>query len=171
MSGPVLRPVVDRHVDLSPEILLGRVRHHLQDADCPCYGRASSRHIDLQICERLRHTWSPVLGLEVDPGESGGTSLLGRFGPHPNVWTLTIFSYACCAVLLIAGTMFGISQLVLGNSPTGFIPGGIGVMGIVGVYFAAGVGQKLGHDQMQILSDFLEAAISTPAPGEQAEAS
>lgn len=95
-------------------------------------------------------------------------TLEGRFGPHPHVWTMFVAIYAHIAFLAIGGSMYGISQWMLHESPWALwlVPGAGLLAGVV--YLSAFYGQGLGSEQMYVLRSFvadaLEADEEPPSP-------
>lgn len=167
MSAPRMRPLVERAYPVLPEVLIEGVRAALLGPGGLCQGKTARRHLDLMVSEEVRHTWSPILSLEVEPDGQGGSLVRGRYGPHPNVWTFFIWLYACCAFVTVISGMYGVAQGVLQQTPWAWLFTVSGIMGAGTVYFAALTGQKLGHDQMEILVTFLDAAAATVVEGRE----
>ena len=141
-----MRPGYLHEVTIAHDVVLERFRQRFVDPGSPCRGSVAGDVVQISICERQRHFWSPKLDLWVAPIASGAR-LEGRFAPRSEVWTLFVAMYASLAFTAMGFTMFGFSQMIVDASPWGF----------------AVVGQSLGEDQMHILSSFVEAII-TDAP-------
>lgn len=157
-----MRPGYLHEVTIAHDVVLERFRQRFVDPGSPCRGSVAGDVVQISICERQRHFWSPKLDLWVAPIASGAR-LEGRFAPRSEVWTLFVAIYASLAFTAMGFTMFGFSQMIVDASPWGFAVVGATLLGAVGVYGAALFGQSLGEDQMHILSSFVEAII-TDAP-------
>lgn len=121
--------------------------------DYPIEGRTAGNHLMLVVPVADRHFWSPWLNLElIEEDESpGSTHIKGRFSPNPSVWTGFMLVYSSLGVLAFLAVMFGAAQMIMGNSPWAlwFLI----VLGVIAgsMYWASLVGQKIAHDQMQLL--------------------
>lgn len=152
-----LRPWFVRHVDCAPDDVLARLRDALTP-DAPCCGSVAGDVVELCVCHRKRHMWSPKLSLTVRH-EREQTLIQGRYGPMPAVWTFVVFAYACALALGIASAVYAGSQSILGNAS----PAWWGVLAsallLIGIYAGSYVGQKLGHPQMEILHHFVDGIV------------
>lgn len=148
-------------VGLSPADLAARVRARLEDPEAPCDGLATESQIELRIRERDRRFWSPqlVVIMKPDPGPGGATRLVGHFGPNGNVWTMFMAAYGFVVLSALNGAFFGFGQMMIGEPAWALwcVPGAVLVVALI--YIAAGVGQRLGHHQVDVLLQTLEAAI------------
>lgn len=157
-----MRPGYRHEVAIPHDVVLGRFRQRFVDPGSPCRGSVAGEVVQVSICERQRHFWSPKLDLHVS-AEGDGSRLEGRFAPRSEVWTLFVALYAALAFTALGFTMFGFSQMIVDAAPWGFGVVGGTLVGAFAVYGAALVGQSLGEDQMHILSSFVEAIV-TDAP-------
>jgi len=130
----------------------------LAQPDSACRGAASAEQIELHVRESDRHFWSPQLNVIVR-AEDDGSRLTGHFGPNANVWTLFLACYGFVVLSAITGAFLGVSQLVLGESARGLWCIPVALVLIAVIYVAAGIGQRLGHDQVGLLHDFLTEGI------------
>lgn len=130
--------------------------------ECRCHGTMSGNHVELLIDAAERHFWSPWLSVDLLP-DADGTRIKCRYGPHPSLWTGIASLYAVLAFALLAGVVFGGTQLLLGYDPTGLIavPAALGLG--AALYLGSQIGQRLGADQMQILDDFLDGVVGREA--------
>lgn len=165
MENVSLRPRITLVAALAPSEVMERLRASLGGRPCPCQGSAAARHLDLWICEAERHFWSPRLDLSVEDHPEGAL-LRGRLGPHPDVWTLFLAGYAVSVFLGIGGTMYGLAQWTLGESPTALLAAPVSAALVAGIYAAAAFGQRLGADQVSTLTRFLEGALGAALRGE-----
>jgi uncharacterized iron-regulated membrane protein len=100
---------------------------------------------------------SPTLNLET--AEEGGRQLIGRFHPHPNVWTGFMALFGIIAMLGIGGVMYGFAQMTVDQRPWGLWAGPIAAALIAFVYGAAFIGQGLSADEMHEMRSFVECAV------------
>ena len=154
------RPPFERAIAAPPAAVIAALRGSLSGSGGRCEGAVSPRHFVLRVPYQQRHVWSPVLDANVRE-EDGRTRLVGRFGPHPNVWTLFVFLRACLLVALTATSVFACSQtLVHGGSP--FWKWALAAALLVVVeYVGASAGQRLGHDQIALLERFVDDALGS----------
>jgi len=127
--------------------------------DCPCEGEVLGLHITLKIPGNKRHFWSPWLNVEVEPQPDGSSILHARFSPHPNVWTSFALTYMAMMVVIMIGACFGLSQWWIDQRPTALwaVPAAVGVSACF--YIASQIGQKLAHDEMVMLDEFLQKTV------------
>ena len=165
MITPRLRPRLEMTVSLTPAQVQRQVDHELREPDCPCRGLTTDRQIDLRIREADRHFWSPQLTVVVSQNQ-GGSRLTGHFGPNAEVWTMFMACYGFVVLSAIAGLFFGISQLVAEEKPWALWSIPIAIVLVVLIYVAAGIGQRLGQSQTDVLHDVIERATRrTSEPG------
>lgn len=124
-----------------------------------CHGTMSGHHVELLIDAAERHFWSPWLSVDLLP-DRAGTRVKCRYGPHPSLWTAIASLYAVLAFALLSGLVFGGTQALLGHAPWGLIAAPVALLLALALYVGSQIGQRLGADQMQILDDFLGAALS-----------
>jgi len=129
----------------------------MDNDDHPIEGRTAGNHLMLVIPIKDRHFWSPWLNIEAKDVGSGSdtyssiTHITGRFSPNPSVWTGFMLVYSSLAVLTFLASIFGVSQLVMGNTPWAFYFI-IVLAAIAGaMYWASLIGQKIALEQMQLL--------------------
>ncbi|MBL4808462.1 MAG: hypothetical protein JKY43_00190 [Phycisphaerales bacterium] len=139
--------------DQAIELLVGI----MDNDDHPIQGRTAGNHLMLVIPTKDRHFWSPWLNLIAvtndpdTPQAAPQTHITGRFSPNPSVWTGFMMVYSSLAVLAFLATMFAAAQLIMNNPPWALyflIPI---ILIAAAMYWASLIGQKLAHDQMQLL--------------------
>ncbi|MBM4364528.1 MAG: hypothetical protein FJ104_17750, partial [Deltaproteobacteria bacterium] len=157
MRGQV-RPKFRITTELSTEEVERRVARQLRAPPRPLRGLVAPGKIELHVPAERRRFWSPELGVVVSATPEG-SALIGRYGPHPHVWS----AYLAVSVLLgIAGFGAGVwafAQAALGGSPTalfGLLVPAVGGLLLLGV---ARLGRGLSGDEIEELRDFLEAAL------------
>jgi hypothetical protein len=169
------RPLVDIEVQLPPEAVMDRFRSCLQGGQCTCEGHVGRKELSLVLRGEERHVFSPWLSLEAHEWR-GGTRLRGRFGPHPNLWTLFVFVYSTWVAVFIGGAVFGYVQFAMGTNPWGLW---VAVAAGAAQAVACAVdlyGRAKGAGQMSILRSFVSATLpeaepvppDAPLPHEQA---
>ena len=158
MIGPGMRPRFEMTVPESPSQALQRLHDVLERADGPCTGSILGRHVRLRIREDKRTFWTPQLEVEIEPRDEGAL-VRGLFGPHPDIWTFFIATYAVMTFCGITGLLFGLVQWSLDWSPWALWSVPIAALMIGSVYVVALIGQRLGHDQMVPLRTFLDQSL------------
>lgn len=124
-------------------------------------GFATAQQIELLVPADEARFWSPQLLVNLEPADRGCV-LTGHFQPNGNVWTMFMAGYGFVGLCGVTGLLLGFSQWVAGEAPWGLLAlPGAGVL-IVAIYVAAGVGQRLGADQVDILEETLSRALETP---------
>ncbi len=127
-----------------------------------CRGSANESFVEIASRRKVRF-WSPQLRARLSPLPSGGTQLHGRFAPASQVWTLYIFIYLNLAFASLGAIFLGISQAILGRTPWGFwVTGAALVVAFIVHRLGAFVGQRLGSDEMDEISEFVKTALSSP---------
>lgn len=127
-------------------------------ADSKCKATVNQGFIKVFLPKTEQHYWSPQLTLSLEEDENG-TLIRGLYGPRPAVWTMFVFFYAVIGVAILFIAIFGFSYISLGKS--GIILWLLPVLVIVffSLYLVSYFGQKLGHDQMIILHNFIEDCL------------
>ena len=163
MDRPHQRPRFELRVPMPPSEVADRITAAL-GTDELIIGRVDEQLATLYVRESDQHFWSPHLELTVRP-EEDGASLLGRFGPHPAVWTGFMFVYAVLALAATLALMVGLAQITMGSPPWALL-GSVAAVALIGfVYGAAFIGRGLGSDQMIGLRLFIEHALQAPPEG------
>jgi len=160
---PRLRPTFRIPVPGDGAAVLARLRFQLETPGAPVTGQVVRGHAFLQLPAERRSLLSPFLHLELEHG-TGGTHLVGRFSPAPNVWTGFMAVYILWGLLALAGLILGWAQANVNEFPWGFIacPAALGLMAFV--YGAAVIGQGLTADEMYELRAFVDQAVQSPSP-------
>ena len=157
MLSPRMRPRFEMRVPHTTEETLSRLESCLGSPDGGCTGEVAGNHFHLNVNRHLQKIWSPHLNLEVQEDEAGSV-IHGHFGPRSDIWTMVMAIYAICAFVIAMGTLFAISQWILGMSAWAIWPviGAIVIAAVV--YFLALSGQVLSQTQMKMLLNFVERA-------------
>lgn len=115
-------------------------------------------HFTVHVALAERHFWSPHLNVNVDSTESG-TLLRGRYGPAPSIWTIFTFGYTSLGLLFTFLGMYVGSVYLLGKeTPLVWVLPFLFV-GILSLWFAGQLGQKLGVQQTFKIHQFVERVL------------
>jgi len=133
-----------------------------------CTGGASDACITLRIHPDQRRPWSPWLQLKLTP-KGEGTELEGHMGPAPELWTAFVFIYSLGVATFLGGSMFGMVQMNLGQTPTGFYGVAAALVVLATSCSADLAGRKVGQGQMGILRGFLQRALPDAIDVERAQ--
>lgn len=168
-TRPSPRPTFSLRSPLTPSELRKRTNAFIQGSP-KVRGIAFDHRIEIAIDGDDHHFWSPQLVVEVKAAD-GCAALEARFGPDPYVWAMYVLAYGALTVLTFFASMYGIAQLMLDRTPTGFYIAPIAAVLAGLVYGASFVGQGLGSEQMYFLRSTLtklaeadEGAIHEPPP-------
>jgi len=114
--------------------------------------------IKLQMPEKGSHYWSPELEMTFRNVE-GTTQIRGRYGPHPNVWTLFTLLYLAIAITSLFVMIIGFARLSLGISSRilWLLPLLLG--SYLFLYIVSQLGQKLGADETFTIHHFVEELL------------
>ncbi|MCB9665350.1 MAG: hypothetical protein H6732_14660 [Alphaproteobacteria bacterium] len=150
MDRPHMRPRLEIVVPADLAEVRRAFEDRVQHPACTCRGRFARNHLHVEVGPERRHFWSPTLDVTLRRTDEG-TLLLGRFGPHPDVWTMYVFLYATWAFFAVVALCWAMAQAVLEEPPTALLVVlGAGVL--AGLTWLSGrVGAALGHDQMEDL--------------------
>lgn len=120
-------------------------------------GQVFRKHAVIEMRDGVRTFWSPYLNLEIED-EPDGAAIVGRFSPHPNVWTMFMGIYILLAFVALGGLSYGIVQYTLGQSPWALVvaPAAVALFGFV--YGATLIGQGLGAEQMYMMRTLVDRA-------------
>jgi len=147
------RPRVEYQVAQSKQDVLDRFTAALA-SDGPCSGNVGRRDVTLHIHPSRRKLWSPWLQIRVEDLDEG-SCLKGTMGPQPNLWTAFVFVYSALVALFIAGTMYGLVQSALDESPTGLMAAGGALVGLACACGLDLLGRRLGQGQMGTIRGYV----------------
>lgn len=116
-------------------------------------------HFVLTVADDAQRVWSPWLGVEVSPRDTGAT-LLARFSPHPSVWTFFAFAYLTLSVVLMFSLCFTAALAMSGGRPWSLLVSAGVVVVMAALWATAQLGQRLARAEMESLRAALEAAIA-----------
>lgn len=161
-----VRPYFAIKLNENIESIAQKVQSALNSDSPTCQGWVDQEYASLYLPEIEQHFWSPHLSLTFDTDESGSI-LRGRYGPKPTVWTMFLFIYAIIGFALLIITIIGLSNYSLDRSAAilWWIP--VLLFLFLSLYLVAFFGQKLGHDQMLVLHQFIENALDINIDGDE----
>lgn len=151
------RPLVDFDVPVPPDAVLERIKAALQP-DAPCTGHVGRKEFSLEVAGEARHPFSPRVSLEVQATE-GGAHVRGRFGPHPNLWTLFVFLYSAQVAVFVGGSVYGYVQNLLDQSPTGLYAAGGALVTLALSCSVDLLGRAKGKEQMATVCGFIHQTL------------
>ncbi|MEM9418644.1 MAG: hypothetical protein AAGA25_06240 [Planctomycetota bacterium] len=174
MSSPTLRPSFRLPLVEMPDEAMGTLQTYLDHTDHPIESQRAGRYMTLTVTPAVRHFWSPWLNLEFEPAEPGlaekgdaakpaRTSLHARFSPAPSLWTGFMAVYFSLATAGFFAAMWALAQWTMGNRPLALWVVLACLLGCGGLWWVSMIGQKLAREQMHLLQDALENALSPPA--------
>jgi len=168
MKPARIRPTFSIPLWPEPDPAMEELRNRLADTPHQECTRSKGRCAYFFVMEEERTLWSPHLSVQVEAlGE--GSLLRGRFGPHPELWTLYMFSYTAVGFLATMGLILAFVQWQSGMDPWGLWIGGSGLAGMGGLYLVSAIGQKLTRHQMEELRSRVELLVQgmeAPPPEE-----
>jgi hypothetical protein len=168
MPKPRIRPTFAIPLTPGADEAIGVMRDRLRGTDYEGCTRSKGRCAYFFVDEEERKIWSPHLSVQVEPRPEGSV-LRGRFGPHPELWTLFMFLYTAVGFLATIGLMLGFVQWQSDMEPWGFWGIWIGVPGLAVLYGISATGQKLSAHQMDELRERVDSLVegleAQEAPG------
>ena len=163
------RPGFDHTVEAPPDAVMGAVARLIEDDGAHVTGRFVHGHMQLTVPEQERHFWSPWLHLEVEPhrseadraGEPERSYVRGFFTPHPSLWTWFMLTYVALGTLAFFSGMWGVIQWQLDKPPDVLWVTLATGLAAAGLFWFSRIGRRLAADQMDILHDEVESALSS----------
>jgi len=162
MSVTQMRPTFSLETKMSAEEVIHCARLFVEERQAEYQGLFTVTHAMISIKESKRHFWSPYLHLELRE-EDSQKHVFGRFSPHPSIWTGFMFAYLVIVVLIFFSSIWGVAQLLLGNSPWAFYLIILEVLLAVVLWFGSKTGQKLAYDEMVLMKQTIESCIREKA--------
>ena len=152
-----IRPTLEIISPHSPEDIKRKLKV-LEEQPARCDASVLRSYAQIRIPEKEMHYWSPQLNIEWSRA-TDGTTIKGRFGPRPSVWTLFAGFYLFSIFLGVMGGIFGLAQRQLDLPPWALwsVPAAAILLALS--YSIAASGQKLGHEQMDELERLLKETI------------
>jgi len=158
MQGHLIRPTFSIPLTPGPDEAMTILRERLKGMDYDECTHSKGHCAYLFVDEKERKLWSPHLSVQVEPATEGSL-LRGRFGPHPEIWTLYMFLYTAVGFLVTIGLILGFVQWQSNMDPWGFWGVWIGVPGLAVLYGVSATGQKLSSHQMAELKGRIDELV------------
>ena len=157
MSSFRVRPIFNVETELDMEEIVQKIEaiNHSSQPHSRLHIHVFDERIKLQLPEEGSHYWSPELEMHFSKTEDL-THIKGRYGPHPNVWTLFMVLYLAIAISSLFILIIGFARLSLGLSSRilWLLPLLIG--SYIVLYIVSQLGQKLGADETFTIHHFVE---------------
>ena len=166
MGAPHMRPPFRLPLSVPGADLLAEIEARLARGNSPFVGAVLRRHVELSIRPERRRFWSPHLSVDILEEEEG-TILRGRYGPHPEVWTLVMAIFGVLIMVSLGSMVFGLSQWNLGWEPWALWGLPACALGAGTLWYAGIVGQRTAYPQMLQLEGFFHDCVrhvSEPPP-------
>jgi hypothetical protein len=158
-----LRPCFEQIVQLSRDEVRARLVQTFARQHTGFEVHEFPEFIGLHIAEAQRRFWSPRLFLVLDSAEGGTTRIQGTYGPECEVWSVFVYGYMILGLLAIFSGVFGVSQLLIHETPWGLWVLGAMLIGGGLLYLGSQVGQRLGSGQTVLLQQIYESAVGARA--------
>ena len=111
-----LRPTFSIGLEDATDAVMNRIESAVKNQPEEIAGQFRAGHAMISIVESKRHFWSPWLHLDIRDGDNESEKqLVGRFSPHPSIWTAFMFTYLSLAVLSFFSLVIGYSQQLAGQ--------------------------------------------------------
>lgn len=121
-------------------------------------GLAAPGRIELHVHGEQQRLWSPQLIVDLRESKRG-TSLLGRFGPHPSVWTMYVAGYAACGFGALVGVSFAYAEWAMEKPLWSLLSLPACMLLALALYWLALFGQRASDEQMKKLREYLVAKL------------
>ncbi|HFC00501.1 MAG TPA: hypothetical protein ENJ53_06820 [Phaeodactylibacter sp.] len=153
-----VRPRFKIKTTYTKEEIVEKMDTALNKEDAPCKGWVNiAGYGKLYMPQEEQHYWSPELSFSFsEMDEEKGCTLSGLYGPRPAVWTMFVFFYFAIGFAAVAISIIGLSNLSLNKSGSVLWLVPILILTFLTLYLVAYMGQRLGHQQMVTLHQFLE---------------
>ncbi len=113
---------------------------------------------ELHLPSAEHRLWSPHLSFYISE-VAQGTVINGRFAPRMEVWTFVWILYLVMSFCAFYGLALAYSQIMLSESPWGFLVAAFSLLSIFVLYVIAHVGQHWSADQMASLRSQLDEVL------------
>lgn len=156
-----IRPRFQFTVQFTEQEVLERIRGLMEESKNEIVGVVANKHIILDIPIAERHYWSPQLSFRVEPDieDPSKTTVKGLVGPRPAVWSMFMFIYFFVGTIGFFIAMFGFSKWSLGEYSNLVLALPIAIVFMLTAYLSGKYGERLGHDQVEILKQFVRDAL------------
>ncbi len=142
------------------EVLQGLKEHFQENKEC--IGRVTYDQVKIDIITEEQHYWTPQMtfSVEEDQGKPNQCHISGLIGPRPAVWTMFMFFYFLIGLIGAFLSLYGLSQWTLGDENYPLIWAFPLALILIGTgYFVSKAGEKMGHDQIITLKEYLKKGL------------
>jgi hypothetical protein len=145
---------------LSPDTVLSTIDRQLRTRSRELCGISAPGRIELHVAQDRQNLWSPRLVVEMSSDQEG-THLVARFGRYSHTGSMYVAGLAVAAFTCLVGMSFGYAQLVIGDTPTGFLVLPCAALMLMLVAMMDWAGKQLARAQRNELRAFLESSLSS----------
>ena len=135
----------------------------IRSGGCPYDAARAGSHFTMTIKQHERHSWSPVMNLEVL--ETNGQAVAsGRFNPSNGIWAGFMMTYLALATIAIGASMWGTAELILGRTPWSLVlvPTCLIIGGLM--FWASAVGQRIARPEMAGMRETVAGVLRAEEP-------
>ena len=157
-----IRPRFEIESSIPRSEIMDRIKFLLQESKLNIKGNIVDDHVILDIIGDEVHYWSPQLNfrVEIDDDDHNSSLVSGLIGPRPAVWTLFMFIYFSVGLIGFGIASFGGVKILLGEFSYLVLALPIAILFMLTAYRVGKYGEKLAHDQIEILKQFLRDALT-----------
>ena len=163
-----IRPRIREFTNNSIESVIEKFKSIIDSNKYPFQAKIIEHHLIIKCKTQKQEFWSPELTLEVVENplkedefaeHKEPTLLRGYISPKPSIWTFFIFSYVGLGLVCLSFIVYGTSQMML-DQPTNLLWYALGcLIGIIGVFIASQIGQRLGDKQTEALLQIVKEGL------------
>lgn len=168
MSSIRIRPRIRAFSNYTEDELISKYEKIIDSGKYPFQAKFVTHHLFVKCESGKTSIWSPELTLDVVENylkedehlnQQEPTLVKGYISPNPSVWAFFIFSYVGFGLLFLGSLVYGTSQMML-DQPTQMMWYVLGsLLGMVAVFIASQIGQRLGEEQTNLLLQFVDDGL------------
>lgn len=158
VAKPRMKPKFRIPLNDQGDKVLEHLDRLIRSGKFPVTGSVLKEHAFVQIPREERSLLSPYLNLTLRRVD-GQYYLLGRFSPHPHVWTGFMAIYGFILFIGMCGLVYGWAQQTMGESTAAMWLFPASLAACAFVYGAAVIGQGLTADEMHTLRTVVDRAV------------
>jgi hypothetical protein len=170
MPLPRMRPSFVVTASCRSEDAMSILRNRLDNNPQGVEATFSHNHGVLSSRGENQRFWSPCLDLTIeDVSESSifplverddvKTKVWGTFSPRAEIWTGFVFAIGTLMVVSLLAIIFGLAQVMLGETPWALLIPVVALLIAVGIYASALVGQGLSGDEIYRIRSYVDACL------------
>lgn len=158
MTSFRIRPKFEVFVETTSQEIVALLQQGLEMAGHPFDSVEFPGHLIIRTRKENQHYWSPQVDLTFEDQENG-CLIRGRYGPHPNVWTLFVLLYLAIGILALFVSILGFTRINLGlEARILWLLPVLAAMAL-GMYLVSQIGQKLGAAETFDIHHFVEHCL------------